>query len=171
MNPLLYLFALVNLVIGTGAFVIAGILQPIADDLHVSIPATGQAMTTYALATALPVLLAGRVLMGVGAMFTPLAAGLAVTMVEPARRGKALALVFLGVSLAYVIGLPLGAWLGFQHGWHVPIIAIAVASFVALVAITVLVPEDITGPVSTLRRADSTTLRRRGASTVCKCSA
>ena len=186
MNPLLYLFALVNLVIGTGAFVIAGILKPIADDLHVSIPATGQAMTTYALATALlvpialvltaklsrkramqlsltlftlgnivcalanslPILLAGRVLMGVGAMFTPLAAGLAVTMVEPARRGKALALVFLGVSLAYVIGLPLGAWLGFKYGWHVPIIAIAATSFVALLAITVLVPKGITGPAA-----------------------
>ena len=186
MNPRLYLFALVNLVIGTGAFVIAGILKPIADDLQVSIPATGQAMTTYALATALfvpialvltgklsrkramqlsltlftlgnmvcafatslPILLGGRVLMGIGAMFTPLAAGLAVTMVEPARRGKALALVFLGVSLAYVVGLPLGAWLGFKYGWHVPIIAIAVASFVALLAITVLVPEDITGPAA-----------------------
>ena len=186
MNPLLYLFALVNLVIGTGAFVIAGILKPIADDLHVSIPATGQAMTTYALATALlvpialvltgklsrkramqqalilftlgnivcalatslPILLAGRALMGIGAMFTPLAAGLAVTMVEPARRGKALALVFLGVSLAYVIGLPLGAWLGFQYGWHVPIIAIAGTSVIALLAITVLVPKDITGPAA-----------------------
>ena len=186
MNPLLYLFALVNLVIGTGAFVIAGILKPIADDLRVSIPATGQAMTTYALATALlvpialvltaklsrkhamqlsltlftlgnivcalanslPILLAGRVLMGVGAMFTPLAAGLAVTMVAPARRGKALALVFLGVSLAYVIGLPLGAWLGFKYGWHVPIIAIAATSFVALLAITVLVPKGITGPAA-----------------------
>ncbi len=186
MNPLLYLFALVNLVIGTGAFVIAGILKPIADDLHVSIPATGQAMTTYALATALlvpialvltaklsrksamqlsltlftlgnivcalatslPILLAGRVVMGIGAMFTPLAAGLAVTMVEPARRGKALALVFLGVSLAYVVGLPLGAWLGFQYGWHVPIVAIAVTSFVALLAITVLVPKDMIGPAA-----------------------
>lgn len=186
MSPLLYLFALVNLVIGTGAFVIAGILKPIADDLHVSIPATGQAMTTYALATAilvpvalvltaklsrkramhlaltlftlgnvvcalstsLPALLAGRVVMGVGAMFTPLAAGLAVTIVAPERRGKALALVFLGVSLAYAVGLPLGAWLGFQYGWHVPIIAIAVTSFLALLVITVLVPSDISGPTA-----------------------
>ena len=186
MSPLLCLFALVNLVIGTGAFVIAGILKPIADDLHVSIPATGQAMTTYALATAilvpvalvltaklsrkramhlaltlftlgnvvcalstsLPALLAGRVVMGVGAMFTPLAAGLAVTIVAPERRGKALALVFLGVSLAYAVGLPLGAWLGFQYGWHVPIIAIAVTSFLALLVITVLVPSDISGPTA-----------------------
>jgi len=184
MNHLLYLFALVNLVIGTGAFVIAGILKPISDALAVSIPAAGQAMTTYALATALlvpvalvltgrlrrklamqtalavftignlvcalapslPLLLLGRVLMGIGAMFTPLAAGLAVSMVEPARRGKALALVFLGVSLAYVVGLPLGAWLGFRYDWHVPIMVIAAASLLALIAVTVLVPGDMQGP-------------------------
>lgn len=101
-----------------------------------------------ALSTSLPPLLAGRVVMGVGAMFTPLAAGLAVTMVAPERRGKALALVFLGVSLAYAVGLPLGAWLGFQYGWHVPIIAIAVTSFLALLVITVLVPSDISGPTA-----------------------
>lgn len=184
MNRLLYLFALVNLVIGTGAFVVAGILKPISDALTVSIPAAGQAMTTYALATAflvpialvmtgrlrhkltmqialviftlgnvvcalattLPALLAGRVLMGIGAMFTPLAAGLAVAMVEPARRGKALAIVFLGVSLAYVVGLPLGAWLGFKYDWHVPIMVVAATSLLALAAITVLVPRDMKGP-------------------------
>ena len=128
MSRLLVLFALVNLVIGTGAFVVAGILQKIADTLAVSVPAAGQAMTTYALATALlvpialvlsgrlsrkramqlalaiftlgnvicalatslPELLLGRTVMGIGAMFTPLAAGLVVAMVEPARQGKAL---------------------------------------------------------------------------------
>ncbi len=184
MNRLLYLFALVNLVLGTGAFVVAGILKPISDALAVSIPAAGQAMTTYALATAvlvpialvltgglrrklamqvslllfmlgnvvcalatsLSILLLGRALMGVGAMFTPLAAGLAVAMVEPAKRGKALALVFLGVSLAYVVGLPLGTWLGFKYDWHAPIIAVATASLLALIAVTVLVPRDTQGP-------------------------
>ena len=45
-----------------------------------------------ALAPSLPVLLVGRVLMGLGAVFTPMAAGIAVALVEPARRGQALAL-------------------------------------------------------------------------------
>jgi MFS transporter, DHA1 family, inner membrane transport protein len=50
---ILYLFALTNLVIGTGAFVLTGILQPLASSLGVSVAAAGQAMTAYALAAAL----------------------------------------------------------------------------------------------------------------------
>ena len=168
MPPLLYLFALCNLVIGTGAFVISGILVPISGSLQVSVASAGQAMTVYAMATAVlaplalvatggwprkralcagmavfglgnllcaaattfGVLLLGRALMGVGAMFTPVAAGIAVALVEPARRGRALSLVFLGVSLSYVIGLPLGAWLGLRYGWQWPIALVAACPWV-----------------------------------------
>lgn len=164
------LLALCNLVIGTGAFVITGILVPIGDDLGVGTAAAGQAMTAYALATAvlaplavaatgrwprrhallaalalfaagsaacavapdLITLLAGRVLMGTGAAFTPIAAGIAVASAEPARRGRALSLVFLGISMSYVIGLPLGAWLGLRFGWRVPVAAVAVAALACL---------------------------------------
>jgi MFS transporter, DHA1 family, inner membrane transport protein len=49
----LYLFALTNLVIGTGAFVLSAILQPLAASLDVSVAAAGQTMTVYALASAI----------------------------------------------------------------------------------------------------------------------
>ena len=54
------LLSLANLVIGTGAFVLAGILSGISADLGISVAAAGQAMTAYALATAVlaPLLLA-----------------------------------------------------------------------------------------------------------------
>ena len=184
MPRLLWLFCLVNLIIGSGAFIVGGVLAPIAQDLRVSIPAAGQAMTAYALSTALlapialiatgawprrrvliacllaftlgnvvcalatslPMLLAGRVLMGLGAAFTPAAAAIAVAMVEPPRRGKALALVFLGMSLSYVVGVPLGTWLGLAHGWHVPIWVIVAACLVALAALARWVPADIRAP-------------------------
>jgi DHA1 family inner membrane transport protein len=184
MPRLLWLFCLVNLIIGSGAFVIGGILTPIAQDLQVSIPAAGQAMTAYALSTALlaplalvatggwsrkralmaalvaftlgnlvcalatslTTLLLGRVLMGLGAGFTPVAAGIAVAIVEPRRRGKALALVFLGVSLSYVVGVPLGAWLGLAYGWHVPIWAVVAACLAALAVVAWWVPADIRAP-------------------------
>jgi DHA1 family inner membrane transport protein len=184
MPRILWLLCFCNLIIGSGAFVVGGILAPIAQDLQVSIPAAGQAMTAYALATALlapaallasggwsrkqallvsmvvftlgnvvcalatslPVLLAGRVLMGLGACFTPVAAGIAVALVEPARRGQALALTFLGMSLSYVIGVPLGAWLGLAHGWHAPIWVVVGACLVALVAVARWVPADIRAP-------------------------
>lgn len=184
MPATLLLLSLANLVIGTGAFVITGILVPIGEDLGVGVAAAGQAMTAYALATAvlaplavavtggwprrrallaamavfavgnavcamagdLATLLAGRVLMGVGAAFSPIAAGIAVASVEPARRGRALAVVFLGISLSYVVGLPLGTWLGLRHGWPVPVAAVAVASLACLALLARALPADLRSP-------------------------
>lgn len=184
LHPLLYLFALANLVLGTGAFVMGGILDVVAQDLGVPVGAVGQNMSAYAFSTAvlapllmvltgrwsrraavllaltlfalgtlvcalapnLPVLLAGRVLMGAGALFTPLAAGMAVALSEPAQRGKALSLTFLGMSLSYVVGVPLGAWVGLQWGWRWPLAVV----FVLVVAMAVLLrhrmPADLQAP-------------------------
>lgn len=184
MPPILYLFALTNLVIGTGAFVLTGILKPMGDSLGISVAAAGQAMTAYAVASAfiaplavvatgkwrrklaiqfallvflagtvvcamspsLGILLSGRVLMGVGAMFTALASGLVVAMVPPALRARALAFSFLGISLSYAIGLPLGTWLGFAYGWHAPLILVAVCAVLALLGLTVFLPHDSQAP-------------------------
>lgn len=184
MPPALYLFALTNLVIGTGAFVLTGILKPMSEGLGVSVAAAGQAMTAYAIASAflaplvivatgkwrrklamqlalvlfligglacvaapdLLSLLGGRVLMGVGAMFSALASGVAVTLVPPAMRARALAFTFLGIGLSYAIGLPLGTWLGFTYGWRAPIILVVVCSALALAALTYFLPRNIAAP-------------------------
>jgi predicted MFS family arabinose efflux permease len=181
MPPILYFFALCNLVIGSGAFVLGGILQPMSTSLGISVAAAGQAMTAYAIATAVlapvliiltarwprkravqlalslftagclvcaiapnfPLLLLGRVLMGAGAMFTAAASALAVSMVVPALRGRALSITFLGMSISYAVGLPIGAWLGFEFGWRVPVWLSAGASLTALVAASWLIPADM----------------------------
>ncbi len=39
MPPVLYLFALCNLVIGSSAFVLGGILVPLSESLHISLAA------------------------------------------------------------------------------------------------------------------------------------
>ena len=184
MPSILYLLAACNLVIGTGAFSLTGILQPVASSLGVSVGAAGQSMTAYAIATALlaPLLLVfigswsrraalqaaltlfisglltcalaqnlgvlflGRILMGAGAVFTPIAASIAVSVVEPARQGKALSLTFLGMSMSYVVGLPLGAWLGLRFGWRVPLFVIAAAGLVMLGLVSTRVPRNISAP-------------------------
>ncbi|MES2945259.1 MAG: MFS transporter [Pseudomonadota bacterium] len=178
MPRILYFFALCNLVIGSGAFVLGGILQPMSVALGISVAAAGQVMTAYAIATAvlaptliiitarwprkraiqlalllftagcllsalapgLIVLLLGRVLMGAGAMFTAAASALAVSMVAPAQRGRALSITFLGMSISYAVGLPIGAWLGFEYGWRVPVWLSAAASLAALLAASWLIP-------------------------------
>lgn len=181
MPPILYFFAFCNLVIGSGAFVLGGILQPMSVSLDISVAAAGQAMTAYAVATAvlapllilltarwsrkraiqlalvlftagslvcalapgLLTLLMGRVLMGAGAMFTAAASALAVSMVAPAQRGRALSITFLGMSISYAVALPIGAWLGFEYGWRVPVWLAAGASFAALLAAGWLVPANM----------------------------
>ena len=184
MPRLLWLFAFINLIVGSGAFVVGGVLTAIATDLQVGVAAAGQAMTAYALSTALlapvlmmvtgawprrralllalglfcagnvvcalagslPVLLAGRVLMGLGAMFTPVAAGIAVALVPPQQRGKALSLTFVGMSLSYVIGVPLGSWLGLATSWQVPVWLFAALAAAALALVARFAPADIRAP-------------------------
>mgnify|MGYP000128969278 CR=1 FL=1 len=179
MPKILYFFALCNLVIGSGAFILGGILQPVSTALGISVAAVGQAMTAYAVATAviapflivltanwprkraiqlalglftagnlvcalapsLTVLLLGRVLMGAGAMFTAAVSALAVTLVAPALVGRALSTTFLGMSISYAVALPIGAWLGFEYGWRVPVWLCVAASLTALLAATVLLPK------------------------------
>ena len=53
MPAILYFFSLCNLVIGSGAFVLGGILEPMSQSLGVSVGAAGQTMTAYAASTAL----------------------------------------------------------------------------------------------------------------------
>jgi predicted MFS family arabinose efflux permease len=64
-------------------------------------------------------LLALRIVTAVGAaIFTSQAAATAGLLVPTAQRGGAIGLVFLGWSIAAVLGVPLGSWLGSLIGWR-----------------------------------------------------
>jgi predicted MFS family arabinose efflux permease len=64
-------------------------------------------------------LLLARVVTAIGAaVFTAQAAATAGIMVPPEVRGKAIGFVFLGWSIAAVVGTPLGAYLGAHIGWR-----------------------------------------------------
>ena len=99
-----------------------------------------------ALSTSIGQLYMGRVLMGLGSMFTPLAAGVALALVTPQRRGKALSTVFLGMSLSYVVGVPLGAWMGLQHGWSSALWLMTAASALMLLLAAWRLPAQVQAP-------------------------
>jgi len=64
-------------------------------------------------------MLAVRVVTSIGAaLFTAQAAATAALIVPPQERGRAMAFVFLGWSVAGVLGLPLGAYVGATYGWR-----------------------------------------------------
>lgn len=72
-----------------------------------------------ALAPSYPVLLVLRVLAVVSpAIFTPQAAASVGLLVEPQQRGRAITFIFLGWSVASVMGMPLSAFIGGTLGWR-----------------------------------------------------
>lgn len=69
------------------------------------------------------------------AIFTPQAAACVGLLVPDAQRGKAITFVFLGWSVASVLGMPLAAWIGGLFGWRwafglVAMLALLVAGWV-----------------------------------------
>jgi predicted MFS family arabinose efflux permease len=181
--------ALAAFAIGTEAFVIAGLLPVISTDLQITVAATGQLVTTYALAYALgsPILavafnnfdrrdvltlalsgfiaanllavastsflllLASRVLMAMGAaLCMPTALGVAVAVASPERRGRAVALVTSGITVATVVGVPLGTMVGNQFGWRATFVMVAALGAVALAGVLYGVPRGLPNSTATL---------------------
>jgi MFS transporter, DHA1 family, inner membrane transport protein len=96
-----------------------------------------------ALAGSYGTLVATRVVTALGqavfwSVVVPVAAGL-----FPAEvRGRALAVVFGGGSVAAVAGVPVGTWVGQHLGWRWSFALLAVAGAVALVALAATLPPD-----------------------------
>jgi predicted MFS family arabinose efflux permease len=95
-------------------------------------------------------LLAVRVLMlSVGALYTPQAAGAAALIVAPERRASSIAYVFLGWSLATAVGVPIVNLLAAKVGWRETYAALAAVALVAFALQTIYLPSGLRGaPVS-----------------------
>jgi predicted MFS family arabinose efflux permease len=63
-----------------------------------------------------------------GALFTPQAAATASLLVPAEQRARSMAFVFLGWSIAAVLGMPAGAWVGAHFGWRTAMCGVAVLS-------------------------------------------
>ncbi|MGC9378915.1 MFS transporter [Streptomyces sp. MH13] len=88
-------------------------------------------------------LLAARFVTGLphGAFYgmgTVVAAGL----VPAERRGRAIATVFLGLTIANIVGVPVGTQIGAAFGWRWAFAVVAVIGVIALAAVAALVPRQ-----------------------------
>lgn len=144
--------------IGTGEFIMMGLLPDVSRSLAITEPQAGNAIASYALGVVVgaPViavlaarmarkslllilmalfslgnvasamaesyhgLLVARFLTGLphGAYFG-VASLVAASLVPIERRGRALASLMLGLTVATLIGVPLGSWIGQLFSWHV----------------------------------------------------
>ncbi len=86
-------------------------------------------------------LMAARVLTSLahGAFFG-VGSVVATSLVRPDKQASAIALMFTGLTLANVLGVPFGTWLGQAWGWRATFWAVTLVGIVALIAIALLVP-------------------------------
>ncbi|MDU6242058.1 MAG: MFS transporter [Bradyrhizobium sp.] len=91
-------------------------------------------------------LLALRLLMlAVGALYTPQAAGTAALISPVETRGSTIAYVFLGWSLAAAVGLPLITFIGSHSGGRAAYLAVGAAGAISLLLLTWRLPSGLKG--------------------------
>ena len=92
-------------------------------------------------------LFASRIVVALGAgMVTPTASAITAAVVAPERRGRALAFVFGGLTIAQVLGMPAGTYIGHHLGWRYSLLLVTVLALIAFVAILRRVPSKIAVP-------------------------
>ncbi|MEU0632085.1 Cmx/CmrA family chloramphenicol efflux MFS transporter [Streptomyces sp. NPDC005989] len=131
----------IGMVIGAPLLAVATLRLPRRTTLIALISVFGLGQVAGALAPTYEVLFASRVVSAFAcAGFWAVGAAVAIAMVPVNSRARAMAVMIGGLSIANVLGVPLGAFLGENFGWRAAFWAVGAASAVALVGVTTLIP-------------------------------
>ncbi|MEJ5082101.1 MFS transporter [Ochrobactrum sp. MYb379] len=76
-------------------------------------------------------------------VFFSVGATIAADLVPQDRRGSAIAMMFMGLTVAIVTGVPLGTYIGQVFGWRATFWAVAALGIVAFLAILTLLPNNL----------------------------
>src|SRR5579863_319424 len=100
-------------------------------------------------------LLIRLVMLAIGALYTPQAAGTAALIVPAEKRGGTIAYVFLGWSLAAAVGLPLITFMASRYGWRVAFGGVSVVGVLSFLLLMWRLPAGLVGtPVDLKTWAD-----------------
>jgi predicted MFS family arabinose efflux permease len=101
-------------------------------------------------------LMAARVLTGLAhGVFFSIGSTIATSLVPKEKAASAIALMFSGLTVALVTGVPLGTFIGQNFGWQTTFLAVAMLGVIAFAGIALLVPNSIARgkPASLLTQA------------------
>jgi DHA1 family inner membrane transport protein len=91
-------------------------------------------------------LMAARVLTGLAhGVFFSIGSTIATGLVAKDKAASAIALMFSGLTVALVTGVPLGTFIGQHFGWQMTFLAVALLGVIAFAGIALLVPGNIAG--------------------------
>ncbi len=131
----------IGMVVGAPLLAVATLRLPRRTTLIALITVFGLGQIAGALAPTYEILFASRVVSALAcAGFWAVGAAVAIAMVPVASRARAMAVMIGGLSIANVLGVPAGAFLGEHFGWRSAFWAVGAASVVALVGVATLIP-------------------------------
>lgn len=106
-----------------------------------------------ALAPGYATLMAARVVTAFcHAAFFGIGSIVAAELVPREKRARAVALMFTGLTLANVLGVPFGTMLGHACGWRTTFWAVVAIGVAALAALAALLPRRLAAPTGSVRR-------------------
>ncbi|MET8980442.1 MFS transporter [Streptomyces sp. NPDC004539] len=94
-------------------------------------------------------LLVARFLSGLphGAFFG-VGAVVATTLVAPERKARSVSLMFLGLTIANIAGVPVATLVGQHFGWRATFLGVSVIGLAAIASLALLIPHDRQRPVA-----------------------
>ncbi|RSS45576.1 MFS transporter [Streptomyces sp. WAC08241] len=131
----------IGMVVGAPLLAVATLRLPRKTTLISLITVFGLGQVAGALAPNYGVLFASRVVSALAcAGFWAVGAAVAIAMVPVNTRARAMAVMIGGLSIANVLGVPAGAFLGDHLGWRSAFWAVGLASAIALVGVLTRIP-------------------------------
>ncbi|WP_327176437.1 MFS transporter [Streptomyces sp. NBC_01335] len=131
----------IGMVVGAPLLAVATLRLPRRTTLIALISVFGLSQVAGALAPTYEILFVSRVVAALAcAGFWAVGAAVAIAMVPQNARARAMAVMIGGLSIANVLGVPLGAFLGESLGWRSAFWAVGAASAVALVGVVTKIP-------------------------------
>ncbi|MCM3749814.1 MFS transporter [Paenibacillus pasadenensis] len=76
-------------------------------------------------------------------VFFSIGATIAVQLVAPEKKGSAIAMMFTGLTIATVTGVPLGTFIGQAFGWRATFWGVALLGVISIMALFILIPKNL----------------------------
>lgn len=89
-------------------------------------------------------LILARILTGLAhGVFFSIGSMIATSLVSKDKEASAIAIMFTGLTVALVTGVPLGTWIGQHFGWRATFLVVSALGLIALIGSAILVPKNL----------------------------